>query len=237
MKLTDVFTKKNGKLGKIINFSIPPVNTCPGATETCISKCYARKKRYHSKKVKNKLQSNFKLTQKHDFHSIAINALQNVANNSKVRIHAAGDFYNPAYVKKWIKIIKHYPQIQFWCYTRSWRIPKIMKELTKLAKLPNIQIWFSCDKDTGKPTIIPNNVRLAYLMLENDDTPDYETDLLFRDYKIRNTILKHKKGTLICPAENGISKTTCEQCQICSLSPIEKPNKRTKNRFPLPMVA
>ena len=58
-----------------------------------------------------------------------------------VRVHDSGDYYSPAYLKKWIQIAIHNPHVKFYSYTN-------MIKLTKEVQLPdNYDIIYS---DSGK---------------------------------------------------------------------------------------
>jgi hypothetical protein len=231
--LYDVFTKGNSKLGKsILVFSIPAIKTCPGRSKLCERLCYADQGFFMMHNVKDRLYNNWKLSQKKHFAETVTELLNDVKPGTILRIHVAGDFYNAEYAEKWLYILKNSPHIKAFAYTRSWRVPEIKPTLTKLAKLPNLQLWFSCDKETGRPTTVPERARLAYLMTDDSDIPRYRLDVTFRDYPVRSSIMKRLNGGIVCPPENGISSNVhCEQCRICFTDPQVDPTHRTRNRF------
>ena len=130
-----------------------------------------------------------------------------------VRVHVGGDFYSVEYVRKWIEVVQANPRTVFYAYTRSWRDPEVYRFLLQLAKESNFYMWWSCDRDTGKPPV-SKFANTAYLMEDDNDLPPYKVDLVFRDKT--TTVLKYTpRGSLVCPYDNGITKTTCSQCQIC----------------------
>lgn len=138
-------------------------------------------------------------------------------NAQTVRIHVSGDFYSTEYVLKWTKIVQALPSVKFFGYTRSWYKPDEVsyESLDSLAALPNMSLWWSADKDTGKP-IQSQHARVAYMMTDDRDIPGYAVDLLFRVN--HETIMKQVLGTQVCPVENGVSLTTpltCNRCRIC----------------------
>jgi hypothetical protein len=57
-----------------------------------------------------------------------------------VRVHESGDFYSVEYFRKWLKIARKLPNIQFYAYTKSWFIAQHLEELTD-----NFVIIFSLD--------------------------------------------------------------------------------------------
>ena len=40
---------------------------------------------------------------------------------SVVRVHSGGDFTDPIYAQKWLRVMEQLPQVRFFFYTRSWR--------------------------------------------------------------------------------------------------------------------
>jgi hypothetical protein len=129
------------------------------------------------------------------------------------RVHVGGDFYSVEYIHKWIKIVRANPDVLFYTYTRSWRDPEFLVHLSQLGMEPNFHMWWSCDRETGKPTA-SRFAKTAYLMEDDNDLPPYEVDLVFRDKS--TTVLKYTpEGSLVCPYDNGVTKTTCSQCKIC----------------------
>ena len=231
-KLTDLFNWGNAKMGKkVLTWSIPAVLTCPGRSTVCEGLCYADSGFFKMANVSGKHHKNWVLSQQSDFHLIASELLKTVKDNTLFRIHVAGDFYDATYAEKWLHILKQNPHVQAWVYTRSWRIPAIVPVIEDLSQLPNLSFWYSVDKETGKPAKLPKGVRTAYMMVDDTDIPRWKPDLYFRDYAARDSVAKSIKGTLVCPAENGISgHVQCERCKICILDPLDHPEKRTHNR-------
>ena len=114
---------------------------------------------------------NYQLSQEKDFSQYMSMALSNIFARV-VRVHVSGDFYNEAYVRKWLKIVRRRPYITFYAYTRSWRSDAILPALKELAKEPNFFMWWSCDRETGAP---PRSryARRAYLMEDDSDIAPY----------------------------------------------------------------
>jgi hypothetical protein len=135
---------------------------------------------------------------------------------STVRIHAAGDFFSRKYIRDWIRIVSACPDDDFYVYTRSWTDPKMLPVLVLLARLPNIQLWFSYDKSMDPPPRI-KGIKVCYLSMDDSDVPSRKVDLVFRD----NTDTVRKKmgryNSQVCPYEIGlpIANLTCESCRLC----------------------
>ncbi len=218
----------NRKLGEQIHtFSIPAIKTCPGRSNTCEKACYATRgtMRFAQKSYSRR----WKESKKSNFAEMVTKELRH-RGATKVRIHCSGDFYSPAYVRKWIAIVRASPGIRFFVYTRSWRVPKIRKELKVLAREKNIRVWYSCDAETGLPSSISRRVRIAYMATSDSDLPRGRPDLVFRVK--RTTVKKFSGGRLVCPSENGVTDTTCSRCGIC-WQDLEKKDAR---RIALPLA-
>jgi hypothetical protein len=157
-------SRSNTKIGKIASFSVPTGGTCPGKTEWCHESCYAHRSEvqylnviasYKRNLTSSKLSSFVRLT------TLAIKALPKSYN--LFRIHVAGDFYSVKYINKWIAIVKANPTMNFYAYTRSWRIPHLIPYLKKLSGLNNMSLLASTDIDTfNAGESVPQGFREAY---------------------------------------------------------------------------
>lgn len=204
----------NRKLGKLIHhWSIPSglPEICVGATAICLFLCYAMRHHYCRSNVKKSLQKSFELAVRKDFASLMTAWVRSMFARI-VRVHASGEFFSAEYVQQWISVVEANPKVTFFAYTRSWRVAELLHLLEQLAALPNFYMWWSCDKDSGPP---PDTlgVRKAYMMSDYTDVPVFDVDLVFRAKTKK--VSKWVADALVCPAENGITKTTCSQCQIC----------------------
>ena len=139
-----VISKGNQKLGVIPSFSLPAMETCPGKTEFCDRYCYATKGRFAWKKTKEELRMNLMAAQCKDFAGKIAAAIRQ-AEPQAFRLHVSGDFYDYAYVGKWIQIAQLCPGVMFFGSTRSWRIPALNGRLQELAALPNVCLRASTD--------------------------------------------------------------------------------------------
>jgi hypothetical protein len=214
----------NTKLGLLVHqWSIPSGlrHICVGASAICLALCYAMRQHYCRDSVKDALQANYRASLRKDFVVLAYGWIRSLF-----------EFYSEEYVRKWIIIAKQNPRIVFYAYTRSWADPAIYRALKELAKLPNFIMWWSCDRATGAP---PRDagIRRAYLSIADDDVPKFKVDLVFRDRP--KSIKKWVAGALVCPPENGVTKTTCSLCQLCfkrDAIPRKEENARDTGRKP-----
>jgi hypothetical protein len=173
--------------------------------------CYAARGNFRRGNVKDSLERNLKHTEDRRFtQNMRYSIRENFAR--VVRIHASGEFYSVEYTQDWLKIIEQHPYVTFFAYTRSWRNEEVLAVLRQMAKLPNMRLWFSCDQETGAPPRVAG-VRRAYMMINDSDAPKFKVDLVFRDHA--KTIMKWVGTALVCPYENGTTKTACSRCRLC----------------------
>lgn len=208
--------KGNAKLGPDIwTWSLPAEATCPGATPACRDACYASQGTFLFRAVQELYDRNEQFSRTPFFVSWLLSRL--ATNNVRtLRIHASGDFYDAEYVSKWDHIVRSAPGVQFFCYTRSWRLREQRRPLRKLASRSNMSMWWSADHQTGKPTLPGPAV---YMAINDDDalaTPDW-AGLVFRVE--RETVMRRSEGGVpVCPHETGLRRSTqisCSTCRIC----------------------
>jgi len=226
-----LLTRGNAKLGSISIWSIPAVATCPGSSALCRASCYATKGFYQQSNVIESLFKRLAICASPFFVLWMILSIR-LQHSKVVRIHSAGDFYSSGYIAAWLTIVKACPGVQFFAYTRSWRVPVLRELLVQLSLQPNVQLWYSCDAETGIPVLTKEErfIRNAYMAVNLQDIPTRAVDLVFRDYPTRAIVQKHVYGDLVCPAENGTgAHITCDKCQLCFSA--EKAAKM-KNFFP-----
>lgn len=154
-----------------------------------------------------------------------------------LRVHVAGDFYAADYTRKWVQVFRRYAGVHYYAYTRSWRDPEIRAILAQAAmQLPHFQLWWSCDRSMPEPPRDPG-VRRAYMQVAADDVPAYPIDLVFRVSPLRRRPARTAGNALVCPAENGITKTTCERCLVCVVPDTPEQRAAARRRlYALAMV-
>lgn len=142
---------KNGK--KVINFGITAYKTkagfltCPMAGE-CVKDCYAQQGSFTWSDTVNAYEWRTEQTQSKTFSLDYIKALMVKVKTAERkrerlfhRIHDSGDFYSFGYWQKWESIIRAFPRVQFYAYTKN--VP-MFKRLMKEQKLPdNFTVIFS----------------------------------------------------------------------------------------------
>lgn len=129
---------QNTKLRKlgIVSFNLPAgaalgFTVCPKAG-SCRDYCYAKHKRYLFRNVRLPREYNLRFLLDHchnkgNDYSLFIEAVVHDISKfprtkKKVRIHDSGDFFSVEYFFAWLEIIKHYPDIYFYAYTKQIRM-------------------------------------------------------------------------------------------------------------------
>ena len=175
--------KKTSKLLNIrlFNFGIPAYKsasgklTCPMAKE-CVKFCYAKKGAYIWSNVKPAFEKRYELSKTDQFIE-EMNAEIKKKRPDYVRVHDSGDYYSKAYLKKWIEIAIHNPNVRFYSYTN-------MVDMMLKTQLPdNYDIIFS---DSGKQKHLINPIKHRHTKifsskeeLENNNYVDAsKTDLM-----------------------------------------------------------
>lgn len=157
-----------------------------------------------------------------------------------LRVHVSGDFYSVAYIKKWYRIVRDSPDVTFFAYTRSWRLPAMRQELLRLAALPNFFLWWSVDRESGPTTVEKQIEGMAYLSTNDGDFPNYPVDLVFRDL-VKSRRRYDPYGNWICPYEQGIDRQVTITCTKCGYCYTDRPRLRGQDtsqtqRFALPVL-
>lgn len=214
-------TSGNTKLGMMVAaWSLPPgeEQTCPGETPACRMSCYAKSGFFRMPSTKESHLKNMELSRQDDFVPWMVAKLR-VLGAAVMRVHVSGDYYSSEYIRKWKQIAGSTP-VQFYSYTRSWRVPELLPDLMQLSTLPNMHLWWSLDKDASDAPYI-SGIRRAYMAVNDADAavapPD--CDLVFRVKGGGNrTIMKKANSVFVCPPENGIklpNHITCSKCGFC----------------------
>lgn len=193
----------NTKLGKVPSFSLPSVASCPGHTALCASICYAHKVERIYKNAKASYEVNFSAIKDSNFSDALIAELNKLTSKKKnpvdtFRFHVSGDIADIKYLYDMVKVIKHFPNVAFYAYTRNWAIPEWRPHLEKLRQLSNMTLFASVDDDHIAQKNLPDSAwRVAYV-----------GDLSLTDIK------KYTHANMIQCVEQT-KGTTCDKCQYC----------------------
>jgi hypothetical protein len=214
---------KNGKTPTIANtFGLPAGKafSCPGATNTCESVCYAGKLERVYKGVKAVLLHNWELLKDADHDTMESLLTEMIDSFRKdcekknapllFRIHWDGDFFSDEYAYAWKHVIVNNPDIKFWVYTR------VPTAAIILNNIDNLSLYFSTDSENTKHATNLNvlGIKLAYLA----DT-----------FAIGQADMKAMIGKpgAKCPENNKqipLISTNGSACVVCSLCVDNKAN-------------
>ena len=216
------FSAGNRQLGKCLSFDLTPIETCPGCKHSiCPALCWAQHNCYAFPEVKAQLAANTALARNCDLFKLWIIAKLRRRNAvAAVRLPGTGDIFSPDFARAIGEVVRALPGLKFWCYSRTWPFPEIWNEVVKLNSEPNCTVFASMDRkmiehfgepaDTGLP--------LCWLAENDEDVPTLPVDVVWRNRGKNNRVLPPMitmNGCLVCPAENGILRITCEECKIC----------------------
>lgn len=198
--------------------------SCPGQTNFCERICYAGKLEKIYKGVKAILMHNWDLlsgasvsemdallTEMMNEFEDETYALISKGKNATFdfRIHWDGDFFSRDYAQAWANVIRAFPDIRFWVYTRSFTSD--LNVIDILAGIPNLTLYLSADVDNID---VANKVAGQYQGVKIATVADTFADA-------RDTITDKARKTYPCP-ENGkriplISDkgSACIACGIC----------------------
>jgi hypothetical protein len=234
-----MLTPGNKKLGGrlIWGFGLPSGTPaiCRGLTDLCREHCYARRAEQLRLVVRARYEKNLRLSRLPDFeHRVRYFILAHEV--AVVRLHVGGDFFDAVYARKWLRVMRRLPAVRFFLYTRCWRDGAIRPVLERMAELPNCRVWYSCDRETGIPAMVPARVRLAWLMTGADEPPPAGMGLAFRIRRLRQQAQTRVAGVRVCPEEDGVRRkapVTCDRCGLC-WRPLPG---EARPRIALPVVA
>lgn len=188
--------------------------SCPGATSVCEKICYAGNLERVFKGVRNVLLDNWNQLQECKSALEMVYLLSEMIesfeqecekrNAEKLfRIHWDGDFFSEEYALAWKKVIRMFPKVQFWAYTRSdFAVPI-------LIGMDNLSLYFSADeanKDLAISLKQEYGVKLAYLA---KDFATGKSD--FAELQ--------EKSAIPCPENNkkiSMISTKGSACVLCS---------------------
>lgn len=142
------FSPGNTKIGKIWNFSLPPIKACPaGVPCGSTKKCYALKAYRQYENVREAWDKNLQLLTAEAGHSMLFGAAWELLYKYQpkyFRIHVAGDFINQRNVHTWFDLANCFPRTKFRAFTK-------MYDLDYSRRPSNLSIGFSMWPGYGTP--------------------------------------------------------------------------------------
>jgi hypothetical protein len=151
----DVTDKGGIKIANAFGLPSGKAFSCPGATSVCEKVCYAGKLEKIYKGVRNVMVANWDALQGldeegmfsllHDMISEFDSEVTRKNGTPSFRIHWDGDFFSLAYAQAWARVVKAFPHITFWAYTRTFT--PALNVVPTLAGIPNLALYLSVDRD------------------------------------------------------------------------------------------
>jgi hypothetical protein len=224
-KVTNAVTSSGNVKGKN-SFGLPSGTafSCPGATSFCEKICYAGKLEKIYSGVRNSLLHNWDLLNGANLATMQVllmgmiaefeqETTKQIAKGVKAtfdfRIHWDGDFFSRDYAQAWANVIRTFPHVNFWAYTRSFTGPVQVVDI--LAGIPNLTLYLSAD---------PVNIAEA-----NDVVSQFPgvfiATVADTFAEARETIIDSTRKTYPCPENRGsiplVSKrgSACISCGVC----------------------
>jgi hypothetical protein len=117
------------------------------------------------------------------------------------RIHWDGDFFSGQYVAAWARVIRDFPDVKFWAYTRVASAASFLHS----QKLSNLSLYFSGDRDNVETArfLAGKGINIAYV------------DTTFDEGKAQFP------AAVRCPENNGAIEristkgSACARCGLC----------------------
>ncbi len=142
--------RSGGDKYSIYNFGIPAfqsrdgTRTCPNAGKCAIG-CYARQGAYLWSNVIDAYEARLEATEDaRGFHEAMLREISTKALTATkrgktlvIRVHDSGDFYSKDYFETWLGIIRAFPQVKFYSYTKQ------VAMLQNVELPPNFKLTFS----------------------------------------------------------------------------------------------
>ena len=193
--------------------------SCPGATTFCERICYAGKLEKVYSGVRNVLMHNWNLVKDADGKTLRIllatmvqEFVEEAGKNGGTldfRVHWDGDFFSRSYAYAWADVMRAFPSVQFWVYTRSFTGPVQVVDI--LADVPNLTLYLSADPvNISEANDIASIFPGVFIATVADTFAE-----------ARETILDNSRKVYDCP-ENGkriplISEkgSACIRCSVC----------------------
>jgi len=175
----------NSKLHSILIFDM--LEGLKGSCKFDCEQCYAKKSSRMYINSEQFKTVNYFMAKNHETELEIILRIQlKVTNIKTVRIHSSGDFFSNSYINMWERIIKDFPHIKFYAYTKS----KDFFDFDNICKLQNF------------------NLIDSFAIINNQKVLNYGNE-----EHIEKLV---KQGYFLCPATKNDWKGKCgKECFYC----------------------
>jgi DNA adenine methylase len=215
----------NGKTGRgIWVWNLPAKVTCPGRSAICEELCYPTHDASRMEMWQQRYWANYRLSLTDTFIDWMVTQIRD--NGIEIlKWHASGDYYDAAYIRRVIEIVKKTPNTVHFAYTRSWDAakrghPELRPLLEELAALDNCYLLYSADAEMF-PQDVPPFLKVAYLVRSDAENPADDVFVAFRDsHEKRKKEIKCRRRagkSPVCrheqhPVEEGVLCVECRRC-------------------------
>lgn len=132
-----------------LSWSLPALSTCPGSRDKhgnlvpVCQGCYATTGFYRMKGAVATREHNRKDWMRADWWTDMVAALE---GEEYFRWFDSGDVYCETLAHRIFLVMQATPNTKHWLPTRSYKIPRIKRWLTKMKRLPNVMVRYSADR-------------------------------------------------------------------------------------------
>jgi len=188
-----VTARGNAKLGRgIWHTNLTAGDACPGASTYCADVCYAKRGFYVLQRERYGTLLEYLREDPAGYLEILKGDLDKLPIGGVFRFHTSGDIDSLEHVEIIRAACEHRPDVAFYLYTRSWRVPELRAAIgRRLLRVPNLTVWASTDPTTGPA---PRGWRDAGIF------PDHDA--------------ARAAGRPVCPEQTGM-RPDCTSCGLC----------------------
>lgn len=201
-----------GARGLALVYSGLAWHDCPGRTAACRNFCYAQGVRYLDAAA-SRAGASFLYSWLARFDLPRLQAIITAEIGARmyrarllglrvvVRVHEAGDYVSLQHAEMWRAIAEAHPDVAFYGYTRSDRVPAIRPALQALAALPNFHLRASFDPGQMPAGLQRNNLPAAVV--------------IGTAYKRTPKGPARVEGAVNCPEQATKGAINCMDCGLC----------------------
>lgn len=205
---------KGGGVKMRNTFGLPAGLSCPGMTAVCETICYAKRTQVQYPNVDKAVMHNWTLLQLatvdrmysliHEMISEFVTECDKKKLPKLFRIHWDGDFFAPRYATAWAAVVRAFPDVMFWAYTRTFDVVGI------LADIPNLTLYLSADSENMQAALTTAAEYPTVLIATLGDTFEDAGKSIDPSRKVYKC--PENRRTLELISEKG---SACVRCGIC----------------------
>lgn len=190
--------------------------SCPGATSVCNGVCYAGKLELQYPNVLKSLLHNWDVLATATYADM-VRMLSNmisefVTESTKwdapllFRVHYDGDMYSMAYAMAWREVMKAYPNVTFWLYTRSFSFVHLFETVG------NVTVYLSIDTDNANDALKCYRENPWVMLASLAQTFDEAKAILTDTFGAKSVRCPEVNGGIPLISDRG---SACVRCGLC----------------------